>query len=250
MATPRHLPNAPITEAVIDIQIDAGRPVTFAQLQEAFANVGLGYNQQGVVMAGRFGLLMPTVPEVTAQSTATAEPIGLRLQSHDGHYIALVRVNGFTLSRQPPYEDWGKLEAETRRLWTAYVSIWRPVKVVRVATRFINNLKLPVAPGQDFSDWIDTLVELPREVPQLIGGFLQQFQIHDAPTSASANLTMAWNGQQDGDRVPIILDIDAYRQAEFEPGDESIWTMLRTLRELKNRCFFGSLKEHAIKEYL
>ncbi len=46
-------------------------------------------------------------------------------------------------SRLPPYEDWAKLLIETKRIWTQYVERLAPQRVTRVATRFINNLRLP-----------------------------------------------------------------------------------------------------------
>ena len=46
------------------------------------------------------------------------------------------------------------LVAETRRLWSLYVDKLEPEAIVRVATRFINKLKLPMTSGERFQDYL------------------------------------------------------------------------------------------------
>jgi uncharacterized protein (TIGR04255 family) len=251
MAKPRHLAHAPILEAVLDIHVVPRPGATFVDLQKAYEPIDFGYRQQAFLLTGMVGFTVNLEAEVHPQHGA-AEKIGLRLQSADEKYVALVRTNGLTVSRQAPYEDWEKLEAETRRLWDIYVKRWEPNTVTRVAARYINNLRLPMKLGQSFSDFIITVTELPGALPQSLGSFLQQFDCADRPTPTDnrARITLAWNGAMEGDLCPLILDIDAYRAGlSLAPSDASIWTILGDLRALKNRCFFGLLTEQAVKEY-
>jgi hypothetical protein len=43
--------------------------------------------------------------------------------------------------------------------------------------------------------------------------------------------------------LPIILDVDAFLEAEFHPATESLWEAIESLRDAKNMLFFGSLTE-------
>lgn len=247
MAKPRHLARAPIIEAVLDIGVAPRQSGDFTALQKAFESLDFGYKQQSFVVSGTLGFVIN--PEAEVQQSGQAAKIGLRLQSQDEKYVALVRTNGFSLSRLAPYENWDALQSEARKIWEIYVKRWTPDKVVRLATRYINNLRLPLAIGQSFSNFINTLTELPPEVPQSLGQFVQQFQCLDPSSRSQVRLSLAWNGQVDNGRIPVILDIDVSTMQQFDPADAAMWSQFRSLRELKNRCFFGTLQEEALKEY-
>ena len=248
MAKPRHLARAPITEAVIDIHVAPRAGATFAELQAAFKALDFGFRQHSFVIAGTVGFTVN--PDAEVQHSAGVERIGLRLHSEDEKYVLLIRTNGLSLSRLAPYETYEAVAAATRKLWDIYVNRWAPEKVTRVATRYINNLRLPMKDGQEFSEFIDTLTELPADVPQTMGPFLQQFNCMDRGSDCRVQLTLAWNGQGDQNgRVPVLLDIDASKTHEYQPTDSEIWSSLDALRALKNRCFFGTVTELALKEY-
>jgi len=248
MAKPRHLARAPIIEAVIDIQVAPRAGASFVDLETAFKSLDFGFRRQSFVIAGTVGFSVNLDAEV--QHSGGMERIGLRLQSDDEKYVALIRTNGLSLSRLAPYESFDTVAATTRKLWEIYVNRWAPEKVTRIATRYINNLRLPLKDGQQLSDFIDTLTELPADVPQSIGPFLQQFNCMDRGSDCRVQLTLAWNGLADQNgRVPVILDIDAFKMHEYPPRDSEVWSSLDTLRALKNRCFFGTVTELALKEY-
>jgi uncharacterized protein (TIGR04255 family) len=250
VADQRHLPHAPIMEAVINIQSDPVPNTNFQRLETAFAELDFGYRHHGAMLTQTVQLGASPAGIAPSVSAGSPERIGMRLQSADDHYVALVRVDGLSLSRLTPYETWDTLEVEARRLWDLYVERWKPKTINRVATRFVNNLRLPLQAGQSLSLYIETLTELPPTVPQDITAFLQQFQILDAPTNQTVRLSLAWDGRGEPGIIPIILDIDAVKQVALDVHDDSLWTLLRDLRDLKNRCFFGTLTEKAIDGYL
>lgn len=247
MAKPRHLAHAPITEAVIDLQVEPHLGATFPELQQAFESLDFGFRRQSFVVSGTFGFVVNQDAE--PQHSGKTEKIGLRLHSDDEKYVVLVRTSGLSISRLAPYEDWDTLVAQVRTLWELYLKRWKPLKVTRIATRYINNLRLPVARGQSFSDFIETLTQLPGDVPQGLGPFLQQFNCMDPDSEDRVRLSLAWDGQYENGRLPVILDIDVHRAREFDPTDSAIWTALSALRDLKNRCFFGTVTELTLKDY-
>lgn len=248
MARQRHLPHAPITEALIDLHVEPRPGLTFVALKEAIGEPEFGYYVKNPISIGHFGFKLPPhgqPPETTAQSAQ----VGLRLHSPDEKYVVQCRLEGFTLSRLPPYEEWNALVDETRRLWQAYTERLVPVRVTRIATRFINNLQLPLQQGVSYQTYLHKLVDIPAEAPQAVASFFQRFHLADVESTANVNLTLALESTPPDGPVPVILDIDVFMVADLTPTDERVWGILEHLRELKNRTFFSTITEQAARLY-
>lgn len=248
MARQRDLPHAPITEALIDIHVSPRDGLTFSGLKNAFDAADFGYYVKGPIAQGTFGFTL-TSDGQRPETTAESEQIGLRLHSTNEKYVAQYRGAGFTVSRLPPYETWMQLLEETRRLWTIYVERLAPVRVTRVATRFINNLQLPMEVGASYQTYVHKLVDVPDEAPQAVEAFFQRFQLVDVPSDARVILTLALEGMAAGGTAPVILDVDAFLSTNLDPMDPELWNILERLRELKNRSFFGTITERAAELY-
>lgn len=242
MAKPRHLPHAPITEALIDIQVVPRDNLTFIELRDSISGSDFGYYVKNPILEGTFGFML-TADGTQPQTTAQATQIGLRLHSIDEKYVLQCRLSGFTLSRLQPYEDWLNVIREARRLWTIYTERLLPKRVTRVATRFINNLQLPMESGASYQKYLHKLVDVPDEAPQAVASFLQRFHLIDVESDASVILTLVLDNTLPGVHAPVILDIDAFRVTDLELSSPDLWDTLEKLRELKNRCFFGTITE-------
>ena len=242
MAKPRHLPHAPITEALIDIQVVPRDNLTFIELRDAISGSDFGYYVKNPISEGTFGFML-TSDGMQPQTTAQASQTGLRLHSQDEKYVAQFRLSGFTLSRLPPYEEWPSLILETKRLWTVYADRLLPKQVTRIATRFINNLQLPMNRGESYQKYLNKFVDVPDETPQAVASFLQRFHLVDIDGNASVILTLALDNAQPGERVPVTLDIDAFKVVDLELPAQRLWEILEEMRALKNRSFFGTITE-------
>ena len=251
MARQRHLLRAPITEALIDLQVKRRQELSFEELERAVsAAPDAGYYVKNPISEGRFGLKLAMGQGQPAQLIdQTAGKIGLRLHSRDERYVAQYRLSGFTLSRLPPYEEWAALLKETRRMWEIYFDIVRPIEVTRIATRYINNLQLPL--GRDlFQKYVNKFVDVPDGMPQGVEAFSQRFRLVDLEANARVIITLALDRPvAEGQPVPVTLDIDAFRHVNFDLRNPAIWETLESLRALKNRCFFGTITEAAADLY-
>jgi uncharacterized protein (TIGR04255 family) len=246
MAKLRHLEHAPVTEALIDIHVKPQSEITFDTLRAAVAGLDFGYFEKGTISRSRIEFnLMPDADVPESHST----PIGLRFHSADDKYVAQFRVSGFTLSRMRPYENWESLAEESKRLWKVYCASVAPSRVTRLATRFINDLQLPLTPGASYQDYLIKLVDVPDEVPQAVGNFFQRFELYDRERDARVNLIVALEGPSSGEHVPVILDINAFKRLDCDTATSQIWGILDRLRDLKNETFFGCLTENAVELY-
>ena len=246
-----HLNNAPITEAVIDVRVRPRETLSVSDFSAAAERFVPGYSKQGPIFVVQ---AMIAVDQASSgQSGMSSSEIGLRMQSTDQRFVIQMQREGFSLSRLAPYETWEALVTEASRLWEIYVDIARPVSAWRVATRYINNLRLPMQDGEDFSVYLTKPPEIPEGLPQSLSSFLQRVVMHDKARDVHATVTQIFEPILPGNppaAIPVILDIDAFRIAEFQIPGQGIWDCLQALRDFKNRVFFESLTEKAIELYV
>lgn len=244
----RHLPHAPIVEALIDIQVNPRDGILLRDIEEAFGSPDFGYYLKAPILEQSFAFSLG-VDGQSLPSTGSPATVGLRLHSQDEKYVLQVRPERMTLSRLPPYENWGNLEAETRRLWSIFAQRLFPDAVVRVAARYINNLRLPMRPGESFQKYLNKLVDVPDGSPQAVETFVQRFQLFDQGNDARVVLTISMNGLDLDGVAPVVLDVDAFKVVHIEPLDPSLWNELEMIKGLKNKSFFGALTDTALELY-
>jgi uncharacterized protein (TIGR04255 family) len=247
MARYRHLRNAPITEALIDLRVQSSRKIDAVGLEELTKELRNSYMLKGPIRVGEVNF---ESTQEFAVKVATQE-LGFRFHSTDEKFVAQFQHQGFTLSRLAPYTDWTHLKGETQRLWPLYVDVVKPERVVRIACRYINNLSLSMRLGQDFSDFLTAAPDVPRALPQTLMSFMQRVVIAHPEIKAITILTQLLepNAAAAIDKVPVILDVDVQCQEQFDPGDPGMWECLERLRELKNAAFFESITETAAVLY-
>lgn len=238
-----HLDRAPIREALIDLQVRAREATGLLAVQELARAID-GYQVQGPIMT--LQTRWSVSPERGAQQSAESKEIGVRLHL-DQRYVLQLRINGLTLSRLEPYETWDNLMGEARRVWEAYCATLKPEAVTRVATRYINLLKLPMAQGEHFEEYLAKPPQVPEGLPQGILGFVQRVVLLKPDIDAQANvIQLLQEGPAPLDHVPIVMDIDAYKKVEMLPDTDEVWALLGKLRAFKNEIFFAHLTEKAV----
>lgn len=248
MAEFPHLRNAPITEAVIDFRVEPDSAVTVEELIQSLASRNnLGYVQKGVLVRSEFGFSLKIEAEPQVAHGGRATTIGVRLHSPDDKYVAQLSVEGFTLSRLEPYETWENLVGEARKVWAGYLECLGPGHMTRIATRYINNLRLPFSsPPEQF---LKLLPVLPPGLPDALSEFLQRYVLHDATSQATVIVMEALERTVPTKPLPVILDIDAFRSVRIPTNDSHVWEYLTQLRDLKNRIFYGCLTPAGVELY-
>ena len=242
MVAKRHLRNAPIREALIDFRVRSGTDPSV--LEECAKGFEAEYPKRLELYKGQFGFSF-NEHNVTALP-ANRALVGYRMDSMDGHNVVQFRVDGFTFSRLPKYETFDLVREEARRLWERYAACLRPDAITRAAVRYINVMELPVG-GFPLTDFLTAPPALPAALPQALNSFLERVVFQDPNTGASVIVTQAFEGAAGDGRYPITLDIDAFRDREFDVNGADIWNYLETLRNLKNDVFFESITERTVE---
>ncbi len=229
---------APITEALIDIQVTLPEDVTVSDLARVDIGEEIGYPQR----RNRFAVLGEIAIGDQIETAARQMHVGYDFVSMDERQIVQVRQNGYTFSRLAPYDRWQTFREEARRLWDVYRSVAKPVSITRVAVRYINRLDLPL-PMDDFKDYLRTVPEVAPDLPQELGGYLMQLAIPQVDLDSLLLLNETLLPAPNPDTVSILLDIDLFRQLEESVEDDELWSLLEQFRHRKNQVFEACITE-------
>jgi len=242
MTVYQSVPNAPITEALLDIQVARTEDVDFTALEPFCDAIAAEYPTRRHRIEWQAAFSVSDDGPAIAASPGGGT-VGYLLTSRDGSQIAQARVNGFSLSRLRPYQDWNRFRAEAQRLWEIYLEIAQPRMIERIALRYINRLELPL-PFEDFREYVRTAPEIAPGLPQSLSHFLMQLHIPSSVHDAVAIVTETLEPpKDDGSLLPFILDIDAVRKGSLHPNDPTLWERFEKLHALKNEIFFQTITE-------
>jgi uncharacterized protein (TIGR04255 family) len=242
MANWPRFPNAPITEALLDIRAKFPGSLDLQRLASFHETVKDRYPDKREHFSWRSGFQMKPggTVDVVQPSGGTD---GYSFASKDGLQIVQARMNGFTLNRLKPYDTWEVFRDEAKKQWYRFCAITTPEIVPRVALRYINRLQIPL-PISDFLDYIRTVPEVAPQLPQGLSSFLMRLVIPALHRNAIAIVTEAMEPPQ-AKTVPLIFDIDVFEEGAFDVQGTEMWDAYAQLREFKNEIFFGSITEKA-----
>ncbi len=239
MAKYTHLENAPITEALIDIRVKMREDLTVEKLESIYNSISGQYPDKKArhKWEGKFEFKKGESP--ISLGTETID--GYIFTSTDHKQIFQARLDGFTFSRLKPYETWEQLHDEAYKLWQKYREVNSP-EITRVALRYINKMEIPLS-GKDFNEYLAAAPIVPEGLPQGVSSFLTRVVIHEPSIDAAAIITQALEQVVNPNFIPIILDIDVFRQKSEGISEEDAWKILEKLRHFKNTIFFESITE-------
>ncbi|OGW55914.1 MAG: hypothetical protein A2Y81_08020 [Nitrospirae bacterium RBG_13_43_8] len=243
MAKYSHLKNAPITEALIDIRIKIrdGFDVHKLELLHGVTAAQYPDKKKRHKWEGRFEFKKGEAP--ISAGTETID--GYIFTSANGKQLFQARIDGFTFNRLKPYETWEAFRDEALRLWGLYEGLLSS-DITRVALRYINKFDIPLFPEplRDFNEYLTAAPIVPEGLPQGVSSFLTRVVINEPTIEAIAVITQAFEQLVDSRYLPIILDIDVFKQRD-RISEEEAWQTLEALHDFKNKIFFESITEKA-----
>jgi uncharacterized protein (TIGR04255 family) len=233
-----NLPNAAITEAVIEIRARAGVPWNEPEIREKLKPLMVGYPEQISGRAMMFQVTPGANKELAAQDLGWN---GVWFKTADQKQIAKFQLDLFSFSRLHPYKDWDQFIGEATRLWKIHSGIARPSDVLRLGIRFINRFPIP-AGRVEVSDYF---IGFPDDLPEMnltLGGFLHHdvFVIPNQPYGVNLIKTVQ-PADAPNKEFGLILDIDVYTTTPFANEINLIEEKLKEMRWLKNKVFFKTI---------
>ena len=229
----------PIVEAVLDIQVELPAGTSLSDLQRCQRKVKKDYPFQKTVQQFNGEVTLGTSVTTSTSSEAT----GYAFYSSDGKQLFQATRAGFTHNRLAPYLGWETFVEESKRLWDEYRRIVRPIRITRLALRYINrfNILLPIVKLEDF---FRTYLEVARDLPQTLAGFFLQFHLPLPDDKATVAITKTLVEPVVPGSTSVLLDLDLYRTDEIptdlepvpEPGltrrsGDGIFRRCRSIRQ-------------------
>ena len=242
MVTPRHLNKAPITEALVDVRVKLRPDIDLSTLQSVADSASGDYpeKKERIRVDSKFEFK-------TKQSKTTFDVDGYLCTSSDQKQVVQFRLDGFTFSRLRPYKTWEDLREEAYRLWQLYVRATSPEWVTRVAVRYLNQLEIPLL--RELSDYLTSPPTIPRDLPQVLNGFLMRYVIRDPSSDMVGIVMQSFEPVKAPDMAPVVLDIDVFKEVQYNVDAKTTWETLDQLRGFKNRIFFESITEKIVELY-
>lgn len=235
--------NPPITEALIDIRVDLPETISLNDLELFHSEIKELFPHKGERRFLKGGF------QFTPQIAATVSDKGVDgylFRSSTGKKIVQARLDGFTFNKLKPYETWEVFCSEAHKLWDSYSRIVNPTKVKRIALRYINRIEVPMS-MKDFREYILTSFEVAPKLPQAVSHFFMRLVIPNPKIEATAIITETMENPTSNQMLPIIFDIDAFRETQYEANDSEIWDDFEKLRNFKNEIFFNSITDKTME---
>jgi len=231
------LAKAPITEALIDIQVQLPSDVNIDTLRDIQRRLAPRFPKmdQRMSVAAQFKI----GDEGAELVSQPPHPDGFLLSSETEPLRLQARLDGFTIHRLSPYTKWATFSADAKQLWELYKETANPTKVTRLAVRYINRLELPH--HRDLTDFILTVPEIAPKLPQNLADYLMRLVIPNELGSIAVVTQSTVPRGPAPSTYPIVFDIDVFRIVQLAPDDPEIWSIMEELRSYKNMIFFGSL---------
>lgn len=234
--------NAPITEALLDIQVTLPKDIDLSKLesfQDAIKN-RYPMKRERTSWQSKIKFDPEKGPEPLPSSGGVD---GFLFHSADGKQIVQARLDGFTFNKLKPYDKWEALRDEAQKLWAHYIEIANPEQVTRVALRYINRIEIPL-PLKDLKDYILTVPEIAAGFPQGLRNFFMRLEIPILSIDSLAIVTLTMEPPAETKTLPLIFDIDViYNSTALDPSSSHVWSKLEDLHNLKNDIFFKSITE-------
>jgi uncharacterized protein (TIGR04255 family) len=247
MAEYRHLNNAPIKEALIDLRVKLPPDFNVKRFEPAKGILRKRFPKCKERRAFKGGFGMEDGRPIV-ETPIDLGVDGYIFTSSDEKKTVQFRKDGFTYNRLKPYTSWEDVLSEAKELWQLYVESSGAQIITRIAVRYINDLKIPL-PIRDFSDYLTVPPRIPDNIPQLCRSFFSRVVVHDTSREIDANIIQSLETGAGPEFATIIIDIDVYKRMELDTVRDEIWQVFEQLRDLKNNIFFGSITEETARMF-
>jgi uncharacterized protein (TIGR04255 family) len=173
---------------------------------------------------------------------------GYVFKSKDQSRLVQCRLDGFTFNQLSPYPSWEELKGIAVPMWERYRAAAKPQLITRLALRYINVLQIPA--GEPFDSVLAAPPSVPNELPRAVASFVSRVTVTDASIDCFANIIQSFEGfSEPGKGSSVTLDIDVYKTVEYDSTNENLPAHFEQLHGFKNRVFFSSITEDAVRTY-
>jgi uncharacterized protein (TIGR04255 family) len=235
--------NAPITEALLDIRVNLPEHIIIKNIESFYEKVKDEFPEKKERKHFQANIDFSSDKPVSNKQIS-GKIDGFLFKSSLKKKVVQSRIDGFTFNKLKPYNSWNSFSSEAHKLWNIYYEMFKPLKITRIALRYINRIDIPL-PFENFKEYILTIPEIAPDIPQGLSNFFMQLSIPNIKINATAVINETMKEITKDNKLPFIFDIDVFQINNYSNNDEKIWDEFEKLRNFKNELFFNSLTEKA-----
>ncbi len=231
---------APVTEAIFEIQVELPVEVAAMDLEQLCNEIRSEYPKKRPRkrFEGRI--------EFKEDQTPTSQSMDLGVDgflnwSSDEKQVVQFRLDGFSFSRLKPYSSWENYFPEVIKYWMLYSKVTSPIRVKRIAIRFINVIEIP-SKGFDLQDYFINFPKLPL-IGSSLNNFFNRIEFFIPEHGVNAVVTQTLATSPNPISKPVILDIEVSKEINSKVNEKIISDIFQILRQLKNDIFRKSLQQ-------
>src|SRR5215216_5865884 len=157
------LANAPIIEAVVDVDCDMPAGLDITTLEKPARE---RYRDQYPKVRTQFlhGFEVEQSPSGDSRFQSQRAVQAYQLLHDDEKQLVQIRAQGFSFNRLTPYGSFDDYLPEIERTWKIFVTVAAPVSVRGIRLRYINRIKMPLADEQvQLDEYLRVAPHLPAE---------------------------------------------------------------------------------------
>lgn len=244
------LDNPPIREAIFDIRADLDKQVSLEDLGSFGHEVNDSFPYQEIKINLQSNIEIKSQNEIPETMKLEHSKEGFLYRSQDGNKVVQARLDGFTFSVTKDYQSWDSFFSQASDLWSVYQKFARPVKITRLALRYINSVLLDVDPKDGLillEDYLRVFPEVNDELGVTLGQTLLRLQIVSEEFTPSEGILTEVVTPRDANgkfSLEVLLDIDVFQSSvDISPDDtrriHDVFS--NNLRMFKNKVFFNTL---------
>jgi len=115
------------------------------------------------------------------------------------------------------------------------------LRIKRIGLRHINQINFPL-PLSDFSEYLNTRIEIAPDLPQGISEYFTRIVIPFPENNICAIIIQTIGSPTQKDTFPFIFDIDVFCNIDVEPDNDSLWEIIDDMKINKaNKIFNKSI---------
>lgn len=223
----------PITEAVIELRIDAEIDVKI--LEKVVRSLKGTYPHADPIKT-----ITIKIDSTGGDEGVDRETSGYRLTTDEQIDIVLVRPNGISVARLAPYPGWPVLRDCAKEVWQKWFDKAPRHPLARLGIRYINRIDVPTEdrPTIHLEDYLHFHPQNPRVGPRPMQGYVMKINTPTDHSKWSAIMTSALvNPPPLIDHSSFLLDIDVFRTEDIPQKESKLWAVIDEAREVKNQIF-------------
>lgn len=246
------LKNAPVKEALIDIQGIFTDATSASEILGSFEKSYPQLKNTHPKSEKRFQRQISVDAKSPAQ--ITDNQVGWLFRSADELEAIQYRLNGFSFSLLKSYSDWDSLCQKSKASFQSFLNIRPDFIITRIATRYINEIRVPYPFDISKDEYLKNSQSIPTSSENCtVETFTEQLRWIDNKNSIQVNLVkFLQEAPANSIETNFIVDIDIFRNLnQIDPQNDlqSVWDQISAFKTVKNEIFFSVVGSKTVERY-